>query len=294
MVSYSSLLDSFRGYALEIVAYILNQVPSKAVPGTPYERWSGKKSSLGHTRIWGCPTHVLRKKTGKLASRSELCLFVGYPKGTKGYIFYSPTDQKTFVSTNAHFLEEDFVKNMKPRSRLVLEELTEPQQELTPIEPRHSGRVVRQPDRYMSYGDALTAVSDLDVDEPVSYSQAMASSEANLWHEAMNTEIQSMYKNGIWTLVDPPEGVKPIGCKWIYRKKRGPDGNVETFKARVVAKGYAQKEGIDYEDTFSLVAMLKSIRIRLSITAALDYEIWQMDVKTAFLNGNPDERIYMA
>ena len=83
---------------------------------------------------------------------------MGYPKGTKDYIFYSPTDQKTFVSTNARFLEEDFVKNMKPRSRLVLEELTgenvqvtcprsipesttdEPQQELTPIEPRRSGR----------------------------------------------------------------------------------------------------------------------------------------------------------
>ena len=157
-MSYSSLPDSFQGYALETTAYILNQVPSKAVPGTPYERWSGKKSSLGHTRIWGCPTHVLRKKTGKLTSRSELCLFVGYPKGTKGYIFYSPTDQKIFVSTNARFLEEDFIKNMKPRSKLVLEELIdenvqatcprsipepttdEPQQELTPVEPRHSGR----------------------------------------------------------------------------------------------------------------------------------------------------------
>ena len=111
----------------------------------------------------------------------------------------------------------------------------------------------------MSYGDALTAVSDLDIDEPISQSQAVESSEANLWHEAMNAEIQSMYKNGVWTLVDPPEGVKPVGCKWIYKKKRGPDGNVETFKARLVAKGYTQKEGIDYEDTFSPVAMLKSI-----------------------------------
>ncbi|EXC14994.1 hypothetical protein L484_008148 [Morus notabilis] len=215
----------------------------------------------------------------------------GYPKGTKGYIFYSPADQKTFVSTNAHFLEGDFVKNVKPKSRLVLGELTgenvrvassrsipepitdEPQKELTPMEPRRSGRVVRQLDRYMSYGDALTAVLDLDVDESILYSQAMASSEANLWHEAMNAEIQSMYKNGVWTLVDPPEGVKPVGCKLIFKKKRGPDGNVETFKARLVAKGYTQKAGIDYEDTFSPVAMLKSIRILLSITAALDYEI---------------------
>ena len=73
----------------------------------------------------------------------------------------------------------------------------------------------------------------------------------------------------------------------------GIDGKVETFKARLMAKGYTQKEGIDYDETFSPVAMLKSIRILLSIVAHFDYEIWQMDVKIAFLNGNLDEEIYM-
>ena len=102
-----------------------------------------------------------------------------------------------------------------------------------------------------------------------------------------------MYSNQVWDLVKAPNGIKPVGCKWVYKRKRGIDGKFETFKARLVAKGYTQKEGIDYDETFSLVAMLKYIRILLSIVAHYDYEIWQMDVKIAFLNGNLEEEIYM-
>ena len=81
---------------------------------------------------------------------------------------------------------------------------------------------MRQPDRFMFHGEALVATPDKHDDEPISYSQAVASPEANLWQDAMNAEIHSMYSNGVWELVDPPEGIKPIGCKWIYKKKRGP------------------------------------------------------------------------
>ena len=70
----------------------------------------------------------------------------------------------------------------------------------------------------------------------------------------MNTKIESMYSNRVWILVDPAVGVKPIGCRWIFKRKRGIDGKVETFEARLVAKGYTQKEGFDYEETFSPVA----------------------------------------
>ena len=99
----------------------------------------------------------------------------------------------------------------------------------------------------------------------------------------MKSELDSMYSNQVWDLVKAPNGIKPVGCKWIYKRKRGIDGKVETFKARLVAKGYTQKEGIDYDETFLPVAMLKSIRIFLSIAAHYDYEIWQMDVKMAIL-----------
>ena len=88
----------------------------------------------------------------------------------------------------------------------------------------------------MSYGDTLVVVSDMD--DPASYSHAMAGSESNLWLDAMKVEMHSMYVNKFWKLLDLPERIKPIGCKWIYKKKMGSDGNVETFKARLVAKGY--------------------------------------------------------
>jgi hypothetical protein len=94
-------------------------------------------------------------------------------------------------------------------------------------------------------------------------------------------------------LVDPPDGVKPIECKWIYKNKRDMDGNVHIHKARLVAKGFRLVQGVDYDETFSLVAMLKSIWIILAIAAYFDYEIWHVDVKTAFLNGNLTENVYM-
>ena len=68
----------------------------------------------------------------------------------------------------------------------------------------------------------------------------------------MKTEMESMYSNQVWLLTDSPDGIKSIGCKWVYKRKRRADGKVETFKERLVAKGYTQKEGFDYEETFSL------------------------------------------
>ena len=109
----------------------------------------------------------------------------------------------------------------------------------------------------------------------------------------MDCEIESMGSNSVWSLVEAHKEVKPIGCKWIYKRKRGSYGKVETFKARLVAKCYTEKEGIDYDETVSPITMLKSVRILLVVVATLNYEIWQMDVKTAFLNEELEEDIYM-
>ncbi|KAK8978738.1 hypothetical protein V6N11_001744 [Hibiscus sabdariffa] len=130
-------------------------------------------------------------------------------------------------------------------------------------------------------------------DEPKTYQEAVSSPDSDKWLEAMRSEMDSMSDNQVWTLVEPPEGIKPIGCKWVLKKKTDMDGNVQTYKGRLVARGYGQIHGIDYDETFSPVAMFKSIRILLAIVAFQDYEIWQMDVKTAFLNGKLEEDMYM-
>ena len=137
-----------------------------------------------------------------------------------------------------------------------------------------------------------TIMTDHD-DDPISYNEALKDVDVKEWLNAMNREMESMYSNLVWTLIEAPKRVKPISCKCLYKRKRGPNGKVETFKARLMVKGYIQKEGIDYEETFSPVAMLKFIQILLAVAAKLNYEIWQMDVKTAFLNDNLKEDIYM-
>ena len=97
----------------------------------------------------------------------------------------------------------------------------------------------------------------------------------------------------MWTLVDLPDDRKAIENKWIFKKKADADGNITVYKARLVAKGFRQVQGVDYDETFSPIAMLKSVRVKLAIAAFFDYEIWQMDVKTAFLNGYIKEELYM-
>src|SRR5664279_2473848 len=121
----------------------------------------------------------------------------------------------------------------------------------------------------------------------------MSSSESESWQEAMGSELKSMEDNQVWNLVDMPDGVKAIECKWVFKKKTDKDRNVSVFKARLVAKGFRQVQGVDYDETFSPVAMLKSVRIMLALASFFDYEIWQMDVKTAFLNGSLTEDVYM-
>ncbi|KAK2382392.1 hypothetical protein QL285_069931 [Trifolium repens] len=117
--------------------------------------------------------------------------------------------------------------------------------------------------------------------------------DADLWQEAINDEMESLESNRTWHLVELPPGCKPIGCKWILKKKLKSDGTIDKYKARLVAKGFRQRENIDFFDTFSPVTRITSIRVLISVAAVYNLFIHQMDVKTAFLNGDLEEEIYM-
>ena len=139
----------------------------------------------------------------------------------------------------------------------------------------------------------LTGESEASEDEPLTYSEAMNGKESHKWKQATDDEMQSLHENKTWTLVDLPPGRKAIGSKWVFKIKRNADGSVERYKARLVAKGYDQKEGIDYNETFAPVVNGKSIRVVFTLAAMNDCEIDHLDVKTAFLNADIKEEVYM-
>ena len=118
--------------------------------------------------------------------------------------------------------------------------------------------------------------------EPVDHEEALKESK---WKDAMKEELLMIEKNKTWELVDRPQERKVIGVKWVFRTKLNADGSVNKYKARLVVKGYAQFFGVDYSETFSLVARLDTIRLLLASSAQLGWKVHQMDVKSTFLNG---------
>lgn len=106
--------------------------------------------------------------------------------------------------------------------------------------------------------------------------------------------MKSIEENGTWSLVDLPAGHKPIGLKWVFKVKRDQRGEIVKYKARLVAKGYVQRQGIDFEEVFAPVARMESVRLMLAVAARKGWEVHHMDVKSAFLNGDLAEKVYVA
>jgi len=129
--------------------------------------------------------------------------------------------------------------------------------------------------------------------EPLTYSDAVSRPDADLWLGAMAIELNTFKEIGLYQEVEAPPDHKIINSKWVFKIKRGPNGEINKYKARLVMKGYTQVEGLDYTDTFAPVTKFTTIHSLLALAAQHDLEVHQIDIKAAFLNGKLDEEIYL-
>ncbi|CAH9139832.1 unnamed protein product [Cuscuta epithymum] len=323
MLLSAGLSDNLWGEAVLSACYILNKVPHKRIEKTPYELWKGYSPNLNHLRVWGCIAKVGFPdfKRTNIGPKTFDCVFIGYAQGSAAYRFVSLNDRTICESRDAEFFEHIFpLKKHVDRNDCdssVVNNLHNIHASSVPVlpvcsldTPKHvtGTRKGKRKRRETSFGpDFLTTylVEHSDqIDEsfvsvflleqdPKTYSEAVTSIDASFWKEAIRSELDSIMCNHTWDLVDLPEGCKPINCKWIFKRKLRPNGTIEKFKARLVVVGYTQKKGIDYFDTYSPVTKIATIRSLVALAAINDLVVHQMDVKTAFLNGDLEEEIYM-
>ncbi|KAH9666952.1 hypothetical protein KPL70_020856 [Citrus sinensis] len=244
----------------------------------------------------------------------------GYAENSKAYRLLDLDSNVIVESRDVEFIENKFQHDSNIELESIIDQpcVNTPvsstnnnkrKESMTSFEPRRSQREKKEkslaPDfissqalLFLVEGDRKNVLNKVPLllnieKDPNTFSEAMSSRDASFWREAVNDEMDSIMSNQTWVLVDLPPGSKPISSKWVFRRKYNSDGSLQTFKARLVAKGFKQRNGIDYFDTYAPVARLTSIRVLFAIASLNNLYVHQMDVKTAFLNGDLDEEIYM-
>ena len=247
--------------------------------------------------MFGCTAyvHVPNDERGKLDSKSRRCILLGYGSVRKGYRVFNQLTQKISYSRNVRFDEREsgaaHVKDKTPvRQPLILDQIdetesdkesesneeadstggpaadeTEPstdesEQPTADDHPRRSNRERRPVDYYGSHQAHITIHH-----EPTSFEEATNSPEKTKWREAMGKEMKSLIDNKVWELTTLPPTKKAIGCKWVYKVKTNRDGSIERYKARLVARGFDQRFGSDYDETFCPVVRLESLRTLIAL-----------------------------
>ncbi|GJT17437.1 zinc finger, CCHC-type containing protein [Tanacetum coccineum] len=298
MFTYSGLSQGFWGEAMLTACYFLNRVFNKRNRITHYELLTKRKLNLNYIRVWACRA-VVRLPNPKLKTLGERgieCIFVRYVEHSKAFRFYviEPNDSvliNSIIESRDAIFDENIL-SLVPRPSLrilngtediggsmVPEEITEevvqqPKPKLRKCKRNRNPKNFRPEFQLYLIEGTRDEVSDQHSyyfnveDDPKTFDEAMKSQDVAFWKEAINDEMDSIMGNNTWVLADLPPGCKPLGCKWINKRKLKVDGTIEKFKANT---------------------------IRLLIAMALFHNliIHQMDVKTTFLNGELDEDVYM-
>ena len=322
MLLNAKLPYNLWGEALLTACHIHNRTPSRNRKVSPYEIWKGRKPNLNYLKVWGCLAfyRVPDQKRTKLGPRAIKGIFIGYAQNSKAYRILDSVSNSVVESREVEFIENKFINDSTPNLEYPQKD-TEVSQETTVdqsnkslseyemVEPRRSQRMRKSKDMgpdfissqaitFLVEGTRDSVINKIPIvlnieGDPQTFKEAMASRDSAFWKEAADDEMDSILSNNTWVLVDLPPGSKPIGCKWVFRRKYNTDGSLQTFKARLVAKGFRQKEGLDYFDTYAPVARMTSIRTLIALASIYKLHIHQMDVKTAFLNGDLNEEVYM-
>ncbi|KAH9722428.1 hypothetical protein KPL70_006731 [Citrus sinensis] len=322
MILNAKLPNNLWGEALLTACHIHNRITSLKTHISPYEIWKGRKPNLMYLRVWGCLAFykIHDPKSSKLSARGIKSVFVGYAENSKAYRLLDLDSNVIVESRDVEFIENKFQHDSNIESESIIDQpcVNTPvtstnnnkrKESTTSFELRRSQREKKEkslaPDfissqalLFLVEGDRKNVLNKVPLllnieKDPKTFSEAMSSRDASFWREAVNDEMDSIMSNQTWVLVDLPPGSQPISSKWVFRRKYNNDGSLQTFKARLVAKGFKQRNGIDYFDTYAPVARLTSIRVLFAIASLNNLYVHQMDVKTAFLNGDLDEEIYM-
>ena len=276
--------------------------------------------------------HIADKSRRKFDAKSKQAIFVGYPHGTKGYklydlqakqfirsrdVIFSERDFHDFdrtVSSKSDYIQVDFDDEIDPefdRDTVDKAANLEVEKNVLPVGATYEQNFMRevanlQGARLRTHHAKLADQIDEEnancfnadiiadeIEEPTKIYDAWTGEHANEWKVATDAEYASLIKNKTWDLVPLPKEKNVISCKWVFKVKRKANGSVDRYKARLVAQGFSQEEGEDYDDTFAPVARYSSIRLILAVANQLNLEVHQMDVKTAYLNGDLEHEIYM-
>ena len=259
----SKLPYEFWPFAVNYATYTLNRLPTQRINWkTPFEAWSGTKPNITNMRPFGCTAyaHVDPSLRSSIEPTAIRCKFLGYAPYQKSFVLQQLDTKVIFVRRNVNFDENTIIG-------------TSTEQHLSdPLGVSDDHEFVFYP-----------TTNACETDNPHTYKQAMASKDANKWHQAALEELQAHHDNETWTLVDLPQNVKAVKSRWIFTTKTTPDGELR-HKARFVAKGFSQQYGIDYKDTYSSVLAMASFRLLICIAINNDWKIHQKDFKTAYLN----------
>lgn len=319
MVIDAGLDKTMWGEAVLTATYLCNRSPTAKLDKIPAQLWFKKEINLKHLQTFGCMAykHIPDEKRTKLEDKSEECIMIGY--APCGYRLFSIKENKVVLARDVIFNEKVLYKDWKNKNEkgilktnsiyeeensesLINESEEEDEQE--EAKARRSIRIRKVPARFKDYlleesdnteENIVHFVNSAVCEVPENYEEAVNSVEKENWKKAIHQEMEALKKNKAWTLVDRPiETNTPIiDCKWVFQVKCNENGDIKKYKARLVARGFSQVMGINYLETYSPVANMATVRVLIAIANHFGWSIFQMDVKTAFLNGNLTETIYM-